>query len=149
MATKKKAPEVKIGRPSSYTKKLGDMICLRIIEGESLRRICQDPGYPDKATVFRWLSARQSFRDQYAHAREAQADTFVDEIQDIADEKCKDMVAVQRNKMRIDSRKWLATKLRPKVYGSQPEMLDPDQDAPPPVRIVVDVKDARRAEPES
>jgi hypothetical protein len=43
----------KIGRPSKYTKALGDRICAQIAEGKSLRTICDNPDMPDKATVFR------------------------------------------------------------------------------------------------
>lgn len=152
------------GRPSSYTKAAADRICERLAEGESLRSICSGEKMPNKATVFRWLRSHDSFRDQYARAREAQADAMVDEILDIADEECTkvkadkhpradadddgmvevvfDAVAVQRNKLRIDARKWLAGKLRPKVYGDK---IEPeDEDAPPtPVKVVVQVKDAR------
>lgn len=110
-----------IGRPTSFTQKVADAICEQLADGRSLRSICLDDGMPVKSTVFKWLIAHPSFKDQYAHAREAQADTLADEIQDIADEKCKDMVAVQRNKMRLDARKWLASKMKPKVYGDKVE----------------------------
>ena len=120
MASKPKTKSV-IGRPTSFTQKMADAICEKLADGKSLRSICLEESMPAKATVFRWLAAHPSFRDQYAHARESQADTLADEIQDIADEKCKDMVAVQRNKMRIDSRKWLASKMRPKIYGDRVE----------------------------
>ncbi len=41
---------------------------------------------PDKATVFRWLAAKPDFRDQYACAREAQADAMAEDILEIADD---------------------------------------------------------------
>src|SRR5271156_342956 len=48
-----------IGRPSLFTTELGDEICNRIADGESLRAICDEADMPDKATVFRWLLAEQ------------------------------------------------------------------------------------------
>ena len=41
---------------------------------------------PGASTVFRWLAENAEFREQYAHAREQQADTLADEIISIADE---------------------------------------------------------------
>ena len=172
MAKPKTAEPRATGRPTSYTKVMAERICERLSDGESLRSICLGDKMPSKTTVFRWLRQFDSFRDQYARAREAQADAIVDEILDIADEDCTmvkadkhgsrdddgegntevvfDSVAVQRNKLRIDARKWLAGKLRPKVYGDKAEP-DANDDAaqPVPVKIEVTVKDARKdAEPE-
>lgn len=97
---------------------------------------------PDKATVIRWLSLQPAFRDQYARAREAQADTLFDEILDIADDGHNDWMlrsygdderwvengeAIRRSVLRIDARKWMAGKLRPKKYGDKLELAgDPD-----------------------
>jgi hypothetical protein len=50
------------------------------MDGESLRRICADRDMPDKSQVFRWLSQNETFRDQYARAREIQVEALVDEI---------------------------------------------------------------------
>lgn len=122
-----------MGRPSNYTTELADQICERISEGESLRHICLDDCMPNKATVFRWLSGNKEFSDQYACARDAQADTLADEIVDIADEVSKDTYvdgdgvtrtnqeAVARSRLRVDARKWVASKLKPKVYGDRIE----------------------------
>ncbi|MFX3756332.1 hypothetical protein ACJBQH_10410, partial [Streptococcus suis] len=62
-----------------------DVICERIVEGQSLREIVRDPVMPASSTVFKWLSQFPSFAEQYTRAREAQADTIFDEILDIAD----------------------------------------------------------------
>ena len=73
------------GRPSSFTQEIADEICVRISGGESLRSIVLGSHMPDRATVFRWLVAHQNFRDQYARAREAHADSLVDDMLAIAD----------------------------------------------------------------
>src|SRR5271167_606819 len=77
-----------VGRPSLFTTELGDEICNRIADGESLRAICEEADMPDKATVFRWLLGEQhkDFCKQYIRAREAQADSLVDDILSIADD---------------------------------------------------------------
>lgn len=139
-----------MGRPSDYSEEVTFRICARLADGESLRAICRDEDMPDKATVFRWLAAHEEFRDQYARAREAQADTLVDEILEISDDGRNDYMAnlgegedtlayrlngehVQRSKLRVDSRKWFASKVAPKKYGDkvQAEFSGPDGGAIP------------------
>ena len=109
----------KMGRPSVFTPELAETICALICEGQSLRSICQHQDMPDKATVFRWLEANNEFRDQYARARVAQADTFAEEILDIADETSADQAHVALSKLRIDTRKWVMSKTAPKKYGEK------------------------------
>lgn len=126
------------GRPSSFTQDVADLICDRLGQGESLRTICSDADMPDQKTVFRWLrdEALSSFRQQYACAREVQADTIFDEILDIADTPLegtrvkigKDGTEITREDMlghrrlQIDARKWMAAKLAPKKYGDKLEL---------------------------
>ena len=81
---------------------------------------------PDIVTVYRWLTANEQFRKNYALAREDQAETHADLIQDIADEPPpNDMNGKTDNgwvtwqKNRIDARKWVASKLKPKRYGDK------------------------------
>lgn len=124
------------GRPSSFTQEVADLICERIADGESLRAICTGDDYPDKATVFRWLNENEDFRDQYARAREAQADAVFDDILTIADDGRNDWMerhnadgenigwqvngeALRRSQLRVDARKWMAGKLKPKKYGDK------------------------------
>lgn len=104
------------GRPSTFTQALADTICDRLAEGESLRSICKADDMPTKGVVFRWLANNQAFSDQYAKARESQADALFDEIIDIADNGEED---ARRSALRIDARKWVAGKLRPKVYSDK------------------------------
>ena len=72
----------------AYSDEVAALICQKIANGQSLREICSADEMPDKATVLRWLGEERhtAFRDQYAHAREAQADHFADEILEIADD---------------------------------------------------------------
>lgn len=118
-------------RASEYTQEVADAICERIAEGESLRAICRDEDMPVKSTVFKWLTQQKVFADQYTRAREAQADALFDEILEIADDGTQDYAegrngetvinneAIGRSRLRVDTRKWMAGKLRPKVYGDK------------------------------
>lgn len=112
-----------MARPSGYSESIADDICERLANGESLRRICLTPNYPKQAVVFRWLAANEAFREQYRAAREAQADTLADEIIDIADGKRADYEGterdVNRDKLSVHARQWVAAKLKPKKYGDK------------------------------
>lgn len=127
-----------MGRPSSFTQETADAICRRISDGESLRQVCRDEGMPDKVTVLRWLDAHEAFRTQYARAREALMDHFADEILEIADDSTNDWIerenraggtyqavdveAIQRAKLRVESRQWLMAKCAPKKYGDKQQI---------------------------
>lgn len=115
-------------RPLEFNEAVADAICERLADGESLRSICRDDEMPAKSTVFKWLGLVPAFADQYARARETQADSLADDIIDIADNK-----ALEPNdkRVRIDARKWLAGKLRPKAYGDKVALVGGDKtDAP-------------------
>lgn len=117
------------GRHSDYTQELADTICERISTGESLRSICKAADMPNIATVFRWLANNKSFSDQYARAREEQAEALADEIVQIADDGLNDTYVdengnqrtdqdvIARSRLRVEARKWVASKLKPKKYG--------------------------------
>ena len=102
-----------------FSQEIFNAICDRIGNGESLRRVCRDDGYPAAGTVCRWLAEDEGgkLREQYARARDSQADVYADEITDIADMASVEGVQVAR--LQIDARKWLAGKLAPKKYGER------------------------------
>ena len=122
-----------MGRPSSYSETLVETICQRIAEGESLRSICRDDAMPVKQTVLNWLNdpKRSEFVAQYTRARVAQADHFAEEILEIADDGVNDTYVkedgteivnhdhIARSRLRVDSRKWLMSKMAPKKYGDK------------------------------
>ena len=115
----------KTGRPTSYNTEIAHAICEEMAHTDhSLRRICDAEGMPDPATVYRWLEAHEDFRDQYARARDRQADFMASQTIDIADDVSRDggfsgSIAVARSRVRIDARKWLASKLAPKECGDK------------------------------
>src|ERR1700737_4670953 len=80
------ADEPKVGRPSLYTPEITSAICRRLMEGESLRAICRDEAMPSTSAVCEWLANHKDFAEQYARAREVQADTLADEILEISDD---------------------------------------------------------------
>ena len=112
----------KIGRPTDYTKDMAENICEKISGGLSLRAICAEAGMPARGTVYRWLIENADFQDQYARAREKQADYFAEEIIEIADSAEAESAAVSKAKLQIDARKWAASKIAPKKYGDKQEI---------------------------
>jgi hypothetical protein len=130
--------------PHAIDRSVIDTVLEKLVEGNSLRSICAEEGMPAMATFMRWLAEEgeegDKLRERYAHAREAQAETIAEDILTIADEECTmvkaskhgssddgdgetevifDATAVARNRLRVDARKWLLSKLVPKKYGDK------------------------------
>ena len=100
-----------------YTPALSDLICKRVSEGESLRAICRDHGMPSEGTVRGWAREdRDGFGSRYRLARELQLDHWADVIIDIADEGDRDP---RDRQVRIETRKWIMSKLAPRRYGDR------------------------------
>jgi hypothetical protein len=106
-----------MGRASTYTDEIAERICERLIEGESLRRICAEEGMPDRVTVFRWLEKHEPFREQYVRARELQAEAMDDEILETARSATPE--TAHAAKVKISAFQWRASKLAPKKYGDK------------------------------
>lgn len=71
---------------------------------------------PAHSTVLLWVKENQAFADQYARSRETGYLLLADELVEIADDKAGD---AQRDRLRVDTRKWLLSKMLPKVYGDK------------------------------
>ena len=114
-----RAGESNQGRQLVFQEDIADMVLERLSNGESLRQICLDPDMPDGSTIRKWLARNADFARQYAYARDSQADSLFDETIFIADAlgngATSDQVQIAR--LQIDTRKWVAGKLRPKKYG--------------------------------
>jgi len=110
--------KAKLGRPVIYSKELADTICDRIAKGESLRKICLDESMPARKTIHLWLldKEKEDFLHHYNVASNIRADELFDELQDIADNEEGD---VQRDRLRVDTRKWYLSKVLPKKFGDK------------------------------
>lgn len=124
---------------STYSDQIVDKICSLIAVSEfGLRKIVdENPDLPDVATMMRWLADKEDktkdyFREQYARAKEMQADYMGEKIIEISDDGTNDYMTItkgnatynvedrevtSRSKLRVETRKWLMTKLAPKKYG--------------------------------
>lgn len=140
-----------IREPVGYSEKIVEDICDRVACGESLNKICASEGMPHRRTVMRWLIDHEEFKRRYDVAKDMQADALVDEVLEIADdgskdwktvttrggneEKVVDNEAVQRSRLRVDARKWLAGVLKPRKYGDKTQ-LELSSDPNKPVVVV-------------
>lgn len=104
--------------PTKDTPELRAAILERISRGESLRRICQDKDLVSCDTWLKWCAEKPDLAEQYARARERQAEHYASEIIEIADTAEDAQIA----RLQIDARKWVASKLLPKVYGERQEI---------------------------
>lgn len=97
-------------------------ICEAIAAGDSLVRILRKRGMPDYSTVMRWLGNDEQFRENYARAREAQADADADKIGEVAARVLEGKLDPQAARVAIDALKWSAGKRKPKKYGDKIEI---------------------------
>lgn len=150
-ATKSKVAAYPAGHPLKVNnkewdkQKTADFICGRIASSsKSIAKILA-AGFddkwslPDYSTFMLWLREDEEISNQYARAKDDQADYMADETLEIADDDVSEPllvdgipmqvdgkvvmvrsnVAVQHAKLRVDARKWLASKLKPKKYGDR------------------------------
>lgn len=147
MASKKESPPAKNkgGRPTHYTEELAIRICEALATStESYEKICvANPDFPDRSIMRLWRYKHEEFGRMYMQARACQSDLFIEELLEIADdgrndwmwnEKLGDFVvnneAINRSRLRVDTRKWIACKLLPKVYGERKVEDTPPDKAP-------------------
>lgn len=123
----------KVGRPTDYSAKLAIEICDVIAENMlGLKTLCKrNPHWPVPRTIRDWVRNNKEFSHMYTKAKEDQCDLMAEEILEIADDTSHDfrendegkIVAnnelVNRSRLRVDSRKWIAAKLKPKFYGEK------------------------------
>lgn len=103
------------GRPSIYSETLADEICRRLATGDTLIGMCEEPGMPTERVVHKWLGIHDEFVQKYARARAEQCDHIAEDIMRISDSE----EDPNRARVRIDARKWFASKVAPKKYGDR------------------------------
>lgn len=105
---------VKGGSESSYTRTVGEAICLRLANGESLISIVRDPDMPCYGTVYGWLKRHPEFEEAYVQARMIQADFFLDEAREVALGSTHETVWSDR--LAFDTIRWMTARMAPKKY---------------------------------
>lgn len=120
-------------------------ILAEMISGRSLRSIINDPGMPNRDTIYDWLAKDEKKSDQYARCASIRADIIFDELMDIADSTDDDLInldngkqavnhhVIMRDRLRVDARKWILSKMNPKKYGDKLEIENRGTTDMPPV----------------
>jgi hypothetical protein len=90
-----------------------------------------------------WCEKDDELSQRYARAKERQAEMMAQEIVTIADDSSDDELFtedgkritnhefINRSRLRVDARKWVASKLLPKKYGEKQQVEFPDKDGNP------------------
>ena len=96
-----------------------EKVVAEIQTGRSLRQVCGDEGMPDFRTVQRWIVADGQFAVKYARARMAQADVLFDRMEAVEEAVSAGTMDSHAARVVLDSMRWRASKLAPKVYGDR------------------------------
>lgn len=110
--------------------KITEFVCYQIAQGRSLRSILdEDSNLPAASAFLKWIGACSILREQYAHARAMQYELLSDELISISDESftiAEDGTrerltneAIARNRLRVETRKWMLAKMLPRQYGEK------------------------------
>lgn len=138
-----------VGRPTVYTQELADQICEQLALGYSIRTVCRPEGMPSIQTFFRWIRTKPEFSEQYARAKQESADAMAEDILDIADDGTNDWMerenkdgstyevvnheVLARSRLRVDTRKFLMAKMKPKRYGEKLDITSDGKALPTPI----------------
>lgn len=120
------------GRPTTYDPELADFVCREIQKGRSLRAACRQKGELNAGTVLNWVADdRDGFSERYAHACEIRLHVLSEDLLEISDDgrndtwvdedghEHVDYDVIQRSKLRVNTRKWLLSRLKPEKYSKR------------------------------
>lgn len=117
-------------RSSKYHNK--EEICENVLSGMrsglSAFKACEAEGVP-QSTFNIWLGMDAELAAEYARAREDLIERIANDVMELSDQDVglqpdgkKDWAAVQKQRLQVDTRKWLLSKLAPKKYGEKLEL---------------------------
>jgi len=108
-----------------YSKQIADDIIEWMCSGGSVRQYAKQPNTPSESTIYRWIDAdKDEFGSRYTRAREMRVELLVDKMQELADDVKEDALAIAKAKLQIETIRWYAEKVKPKVYGDKLEIND-------------------------
>lgn len=124
-------------KPVTYNSEIAEEICTKIAtSSKGLRKLCKEnPHWPDYGTIYDWRLKFPDFRAKWFESKRHQVEVLVDDLLEIADDGSQDSIIkvddngierecynteyVNRSRIRIEVRKWLAAKLAPTMYGEK------------------------------
>ena len=137
------------GRPVVYgmDNPCWQTICEQMSLGKSLSTAIKAEGMPSYHAVMLMVKNNPEFRTMYEKAIESRADRLAEEILELADEQMPEGLEgplasawVQQKRMQVDARKWVASKLKPKVYGDRIDVAVTDNR----ISVMDALKDAKQ-----
>jgi len=114
--------------------KVFESICKEIEKGRPVRQVLKDKKMPSSKTFFSWLDKDEAKVKLYVRACEARSDIIFEDMFDIADDTGDDIIklsdgrevenksVIARDRLRVDTRKWILSKMNPKKYGDKLEV---------------------------
>jgi hypothetical protein len=150
-------------RPSGYTEEIAMRLCTHVAEGKSLNAFCKMENNPHISMVYRWLQQFPAFRENYTQAKQDSADTLADGALEICDtpqmgtktitKRIGDKETVEtivgdmtdHRRLQVDTRKWIAANLKPKVYGPRSTTTHQGPDGGPIPTAVIAVSESSDA----
>jgi hypothetical protein len=127
---------VPAGRPTDYNIELAERICdaIAVNVDFSLEQVIEaNPGFPSRDTIYKWRYKHKEFADMYVSAKQHQAELLAEQIVEIAKDDSEDMYVdaegrkaanaarIARHRLIVDTQKWVACKLAPRLYGDKTE----------------------------
>ena len=105
---------------------------LRGVEsGKSLRAMLRQDNMPSNEVFYKWIDKDEDKAKQYACAKEERALHMFEDMLDISDDTGEDEIElsdgrrvtnhhkINRDKLRVDTRKWALAKMLPKLYSDK------------------------------
>lgn len=115
-------PRRKPSHGVAYSPEIAERILDGLMQGQGLNTVCQADDMPDESAVRQWvLDNVDGFAPKYARARAIQAERIADELIALSD-KASDSETAQVQRLKIDTRKWVISKILPKKYGDKVEV---------------------------
>ena len=119
-------------RPIRPTEDIIERILDAVADGSSLKKICDEPGMPHRATWVRWMDSIDGLSSRYARACQMRADVLADDLAELCESALEPTLEDEHGRMRIDNarvnaikliidtRKWAASKLHREKWGDAP-----------------------------
>lgn len=140
---------------SERIEKLFIEICDYIEEGKALRTILRDKDMPSSKTFYEWLDSDKEKVKLYARATEIRAENIFEDMIEIADDGTNDFMTItkgdlqynvedkevtSRSRLRLDTRKWILSKLQPKKYGDKLDVTSDGDKLQTPKKLIIKIQ---------
>ncbi len=105
--------------PDKRRAKIMDTILKRLMDGESLRSICEDASLPNRQTILEWMNGDGVLAATVTRARLLQADALDDDTADTIQEVRDGTLDANQARVIIWANQWRQARMAPKRYGDK------------------------------